>query len=200
MARYGQNHKASTREAIVKKASGMIRTNGLDNTGVAHVMSAVGLTHGGFYAHFAGKEALLEAAMEEAIAPSKARLAMLVKLAAEANEPGLIPERYLSAPRADDVENGCAAAALLSELHRAPMAVREAFRDGAVASAQALALGDDDTGWARYAMLAGALSIIRAMPDAGLKDAVRADVVRAFRQQSLQSEERSSPDSGNRSN
>jgi TetR/AcrR family transcriptional regulator, transcriptional repressor for nem operon len=185
LARYGQDHKASTREAIVKKASGMIRGQGLDNTGVAHVMNAVGLTHGGFYAHFAGKEALLEAAMAEAIAPSKIRLGMLVNLATEANDPGLVPERYLAAPRAADIENGCAAAALSSELHRAPMPVREAFTEGAAASAKALAeLGDGD-GWASYAMLVGALTLIRAVPDETLKDTIRADVVKAFRKLSL---------------
>lgn len=184
MTRYDRKHKAETRESIVKKAAGMIRTNGLDNTGVAHVMNAVGLTHGGFYAHFAGKEALLEAAMTEAIAPSKIRLGMLVKMAGEAGDPGLIPERYLSALRADDIENGCAAAALASELHRAPMAVREAFQRGAAASAQALAtLFDDEynSGWAHYAMLVGALSIIRALPDSAIKDEIRSDVARAFR-------------------
>jgi TetR/AcrR family transcriptional regulator, transcriptional repressor for nem operon len=182
MARYRNTHKAETRGAIVKKASGMIRTNGLDNTGVAHVMNAVGLTHGGFYAHFKGKEALLKAAMEEAIAPSKMRLGMLAKTASEANDPGLIPQRYLSAPRAADVENGCAAAALASELHRAPLAVREAFQDGAAASAKQLSESTDGNGWALYAMLVGALSIIRAVPDGTLQAAIREDVANAFRQ------------------
>jgi TetR/AcrR family transcriptional repressor of nem operon len=182
MARYGQNHKAGTREAIVRKAAGMIRTNGLDNTGVAHVMNAVGLTHGGFYAHFTGKEALLEAAMEEAIAPSKLRLGMLAKLAAEANDPGLIPERYLSAPRAADIENGCAAAALASELHRAPMPVREAFQQGATDSARALAQVTDAGGWALYAMLVGGLSIIRAMPSGELQEEIRSQIEHEFRQ------------------
>jgi TetR/AcrR family transcriptional repressor of nem operon len=182
MARYNRNHKASTREAIVKKAAGMIRTNGLDNTGVAHVMNAVGLTHGGFYAHFAGKEALLEAAMEEAIAPSKMRLGMLVKLADEANDPGLIPERYLSAPRAEDIENGCAAAALASELHRAPAPVREAFQLGAAESARALSSISDAGGWASYAMLVGGLAIIRALPTGTLQEDVRAEIGKAFRQ------------------
>ncbi len=185
MARYGHDHKAGTHAAIVKKASGMIRTQGLANTGVAQVMQAVGLTHGGFYAHFAGKEALLEAAMAEAIAPSKTRLGMLMKLAAEADDPGLIPERYLSAPRAADIAHGCAAAALASELHRAPMPVRQAFQDGATASAAALSHFDDGNGWARYAMLVGALSIIRAIPDEELKEAVRTDVVRAFQHETL---------------
>jgi TetR/AcrR family transcriptional regulator, transcriptional repressor for nem operon len=181
MARYDRNHKASTREAIIAKASGMIRANGLDNTGVAPVMSAVGLTHGGFYAHFAGKDALLEAAMAEAISPSKTRLAMLSTMAAETGDPGLIPQRYLSAPRAADIENGCAAAALASELHRAPMPVREAFQQGAAESAAVLSEGTGGDGWALYAMLVGALSIIRAMPDTDLQDRVRADVGEAFR-------------------
>jgi TetR/AcrR family transcriptional regulator, transcriptional repressor for nem operon len=189
MARYQGNHKAETREAIVKKASGMIRSNGLDNTGVAHVMNAAGLTHGGFYAHFSGKEALLEAAMEEAIAPSKIRLGMLVKMATEAQDPGLIPERYLAASRAADIENGCAAAALASELHRAPMPVRGAFQKGAEASAEALSQVNDGEGWALYAMLVGALSIIRAVPDSDLQEEIRADIVRVFRQAALASVE-----------
>jgi TetR/AcrR family transcriptional regulator, transcriptional repressor for nem operon len=182
MARYQNTHKAETRAAIVKSASSMIRTNGLDNTGVAHVMNAVGLTHGGFYAHFKGKEALLKAAMDDAIAPSKMRLGMLAKAANETNDPGLIPQRYLSAPRAADIENGCAAAALASELHRAPLAVRKAFQDGASASAKALSGSTDGNGWALYAMLVGALSIIRAVPDGALQDNIREDVISAFRQ------------------
>lgn len=184
MARYNSKHKAATHEAIVQKASVMIRKNGLEATGVAHVMNAVGLTHGGFYAHFDGKEALLEAAMTEAIAPSKMRLGMLVKLAAEASDPGLVAERYLSAPRAADIENGCAAAALSSELHRAPTAVRTAFAAGASESAKvlsALVKDADNSGWAAYAMLVGALSIIRAVPDSDLQDIIRTDVIRAFR-------------------
>lgn len=184
MARYDRTHKAATRAAIVKQAAGAIRANGLDNTGVAQVMQAVGLTHGGFYAHFAGKEALLEAALAEAIAPSKTRLTMLAGLARESSDPGLIPERYLAASRAADVANGCAAAALASELHRAPMPVRQAFAVGAGASAEALSeLGPDagKLGWASYAMLVGALAIIRALPDETMRDAVRADVALAFR-------------------
>lgn len=184
MARYDNTHKAATHEAIVEKASGMIRTNGLDGTGVAQVMSAVGLTHGGFYAHFKSKEALLEAATAKAIEPSKVRLGMLAKMASEAGDAGLVPARYLAAPRAADIENGCAAAALVSELHRAPLPVREAFEEGAAAAAAVLkdlAAGEAANGWALYAMLVGALSLIRAVPDAEKQKAIRDDVERAFR-------------------
>lgn len=185
MTRYKSNHKSATREAIVQKASAMIRKNGLDATGVAPVMNAAGLTHGGFYAHFANKDALLEAAMSNAIAPSQLRLAMLKNLATEAGDIGLIAERYLSSPRAADIENGCAAAALSSELHRAPLAVRAAFGDGALASAKVL---DDiipdiaNGGWALYAVLVGALSIIRAVPDPDQQNAVRTGVVNLFQE------------------
>jgi hypothetical protein len=64
------------------------------------------------------------------------------------------------------------------------MAVSEAFQDGAAASAQVLAtLFEDskDIGWALYAMLVGALSIIRAVPDAEIRDKIRHDTERAYR-------------------
>jgi hypothetical protein len=92
-----------------------------------------------------------------------------------------IPERYLAASRAADIENGCAAAALASELHRAPMPVRGAFQKGAEASAEALSQVNAGEGWALYAMLVGALSIIRAVPDSHLHEEIRADIVRVFR-------------------
>lgn len=188
MTRYKGNHKSATREAIVEKASAMIRKNGLDATAVTPVMSAVGLTHGGFYAHFVNKDALLEAAMTNAIAPSHLRLGMLKSLAMESGDVGLIAQRYLSAPRVADIENGCAAAALSSELHRATLAVRTAFGDGALASAKVL---DDinpsieNGGWALYATLVGALSIIRALPDPAQQDAVRIGVINLFQANGL---------------
>jgi TetR/AcrR family transcriptional regulator, transcriptional repressor for nem operon len=183
MARYSQKHKATTREIIVKIAAGMIRTNGLDNTGVASVMNAAGLTHGGFYAHFPAKEQLLTAAMTEAMSPSKTRLSMLVEMAKQAGDAALVPAHYLSTARAADVANGCAAAALSSELHRAPLSVRTAFAHEAMASADVLGGLDENTennGWAHYAMMIGALSLIRALPDQDVQNAIRADVEHAF--------------------
>src|ERR1700732_4357316 len=49
---------AANREKIVNVASTLFRKHGFDGIGVSDIMKAAGLTHGGFYGHFASKEVL----------------------------------------------------------------------------------------------------------------------------------------------
>ena len=63
MARYSTDHKEKTRAAIVDAAAERIRSGGFDALGVASIMAEAGLTHGGFYAHFPSRDALLAAAV-----------------------------------------------------------------------------------------------------------------------------------------
>ena len=53
---------AQHRAAIVEAAARLFRERGLDGVGVAEITRAAGLTHGGFYGHFASKEALAQEA------------------------------------------------------------------------------------------------------------------------------------------
>jgi TetR/AcrR family transcriptional regulator, transcriptional repressor for nem operon len=53
---------AETRKRIVQAAAQAFRCNGIHATGVAEIMSAAGLTPGGFYRHFASKDHLVAAA------------------------------------------------------------------------------------------------------------------------------------------
>ena len=57
--RYSKEHKQETHERIVKKASVRLREKGAHGIGVADLMKEAGLTHGGFYAHFDSREALV---------------------------------------------------------------------------------------------------------------------------------------------
>src|SRR5258708_38759124 len=50
---------AETRQRIVKTASAEFRRNGINGTGLSDLMSAAGLTHGGFYRHFDSKDQLV---------------------------------------------------------------------------------------------------------------------------------------------
>ena len=50
--RYSQDHKAQTHQRIIKEASVSFRRDGIGATGLQPLMKALGLTHGGFYAHF----------------------------------------------------------------------------------------------------------------------------------------------------
>lgn len=61
--RYDREHKAQTRIRVLKEAASVIRRDGVDRVGVAQVMAQAGLTHGGFYAHFASKDDLIAQAI-----------------------------------------------------------------------------------------------------------------------------------------
>jgi TetR/AcrR family transcriptional regulator, transcriptional repressor for nem operon len=52
------SRRTETHQRILEAAGRLFRQNGIDGVGVDAVMKAAGLTHGGFYAHFASKEAL----------------------------------------------------------------------------------------------------------------------------------------------
>ena len=62
----GGSKKEQTRERILRAAARAIRKHGYEGVGVADVMKEAGLTHGGFYAHFASRDALLAQAAEQA--------------------------------------------------------------------------------------------------------------------------------------
>ena len=63
MVRYAADHKAKTHAAIVEAAALRIAAGGFEAAGVASIMAEAGLTHGGFYAHFKSRDALLAAAV-----------------------------------------------------------------------------------------------------------------------------------------
>ena len=123
--RYPKGHVDSTRERIVKTASKRFRKDGIEGAGIADLMKAAGLTHGGFYFHFASKEDLVREAMNEAFDQTNA----LNEWRAQNGESGLqaIVRGYLQPNRCNRPENGCAAAALISEIARHPVSTRRAF-------------------------------------------------------------------------
>ncbi|AUB74766.1 TetR family transcriptional regulator [Pseudomonas sp. Lz4W] len=64
--RYSPGHKAQTHKRIIKEASGLFRRDGIGATGLQPLMKSLGLTHGGFYAHFSSKNELVEKALQHA--------------------------------------------------------------------------------------------------------------------------------------
>lgn len=122
------NRKALTHERILDTASRAIRRAGFQGVGVADIMKEAGLTHGGFYAHFASRDALLAEALVHAGQQSAERVSK-GNAAREAN--GASPframvEGYLSDRHLSGTENGCAVAALASEMPRQSPEVRAA--------------------------------------------------------------------------
>jgi TetR/AcrR family transcriptional repressor of nem operon len=117
---------AENRRRIVETAGRLFRENGYDGIGVADIMKHAGLTHGGFYGHFASKDDLAVEASAQALA-SKA--GVWDAAPGDAAQPALARflTSYLSAKHRDDPGNGCALAALGADAAREPEAVRGAF-------------------------------------------------------------------------
>lgn len=171
--RYDAEHKQRTRTKVLQAAAKAIRADGPHRVGVAGVMADAGLTHGGFYAHFASKDELVAAAIGHMFEESDARMRHETEgLDAAAGLAAYI-DFYLSEAHRDMRGAGCPMAALASDLPRLPDAAREQFADGVQRATMRLdaklaSLGHPDAeALARSAVaeLIGALSLARAEPD-----------------------------------
>src|SRR3954469_9493378 len=110
--------KDVTHERIVEAAARAIRRSGYDGTGVAEIMKEAGLTHGGFYAHFASREAMLAEAAEHARAEAIAFSSRVAATAPPKQGLRAMASAYLSQEHLESAEMGCAVAALGSEMSR----------------------------------------------------------------------------------
>src|ERR1700675_5091971 len=97
---------AENRERIVQVAAKLFRERGFDGIGVADLMKAAGLTHGGFYGHFESKEDLMAQACEHATARSKTLFGKLAERVPD-DALGEIARAYLSPRHRDDPGAGC---------------------------------------------------------------------------------------------
>ena len=121
--RYEKGHKEITRRRIIETAAARFRKDGIEGVGVADLMAEAGLTHGGFYSHFASKEDLVRAAIEEASGDSAQNFDRRVQ------EGGLEAwiRGYLRTGHRDHPEKGCIVATLATELARHPGSTRKGF-------------------------------------------------------------------------
>ncbi|MDX3968599.1 MAG: TetR/AcrR family transcriptional regulator [Bradyrhizobium sp.] len=125
--RYSREHKQETHDRIVKKASVRLREKGAHGIGVADLMKEAGLTHGGFYAHFDSREALVIEAFGYAMDRSMEHWRKLTGEAAPEKRLALIAESYLSTLHRDNPGHGCSIPALGAEIARESPKTRKAF-------------------------------------------------------------------------
>ncbi|MDB5576006.1 MAG: TetR/AcrR family transcriptional regulator [Bradyrhizobium sp.] len=125
--RYSREHKLETHTRIVKKASVRLREKGAHGIGVADLMKDAGLTHGGFYAHFDSREALVIEAFAYAMDRSTERWRKLAETIPPEKRMATIVETYLTPLHRDDPGHGCAVTALGAEIARESPKTRKAF-------------------------------------------------------------------------
>ena len=118
--------KEETRERILRAAARAIRKHGYEGVGVADVMKEAGLTHGGFYAHFESRDALLAAAVDQEGVESTEHLTRAIAAAKPGQELTALVDAYLSDGHVAAPEQGCAVAAAGTEVPRQEAQVRRA--------------------------------------------------------------------------
>ena len=125
--RYSREHKQETHDRIVKKASVRLREKGAHGIGVADLMKEAGLTHGGFYAHFDSREALVIEAFAYAMDRSLAHWRKVTGETTADKRLATIIDGYLSPTHRDDPGHGCAITSLGPEIARESPRTRKAF-------------------------------------------------------------------------
>lgn len=111
--RYTEDHKAQTHQRIIKEAAARFRRDGIGATGLQPLMQALGLTHGGFYAHFKSKDELVEKALQEAAAELDVHCDMLF---AQDRPLQAFIDSYLSEWHLTSPAEGCPLPTMSSEL------------------------------------------------------------------------------------
>jgi TetR/AcrR family transcriptional repressor of nem operon len=143
----------------------------------------VGLTHGGFYAHFRSKDDLVRAAIAEAHARSQETWIKELKAAKERGEDSLeaIVRRYLRPAHRDRPEAGCSVAALAQEVARNDRQSREVMAQAAddmaaiIASELPASMPEEKaraTAYSIFALLIGTLQLARVTTDKTLSEAI----------------------------
>jgi TetR/AcrR family transcriptional regulator, transcriptional repressor for nem operon len=164
-----------TRRRIVAAAADEVRRKGLAGANMGEVMSAVGLTHGGFYRHFPSREQLFAEGLAQAMAASESIMAERVVKGGTARA----IESYLSALHRDEPVPRCPYAALGSELTRDSELKSRAWR-GVSAQIEVLAqsIGGSDEARDRatvlFALMMGALTLSRLAGDKATADRILA--------------------------
>jgi TetR/AcrR family transcriptional regulator, transcriptional repressor for nem operon len=127
--RVSREKAAEHRDRIIDAAGALFRAKGFGGIGVADIMKAADLTHGGFYGHFASKDDLVGEASRRIMARAAANWTKLVEAAPD-NPYAALLEHYLSPRHRDDPGKGCAFAALGNDAARSGKIVRKAFAEG----------------------------------------------------------------------
>ncbi|GAB7533008.1 TetR/AcrR family transcriptional regulator [Pseudomonas sp. 3A(2025)] len=182
--RYTQNHKSQTHQKIVKEASVRFRRDGIGATGLQPLMKALGLTHGGFYAHFKSKDDLIEQALNCAVDEMRQRVDALQTADNPLHD---FIDLYLSAKHRDSPEQGCPLPTLCAELGQREqpsaltdeaLALRLAFIEqqlqGPDTSARSLMM---------FSTLIGALVLARSVQDPQLSEHILQTAAASLKQE-----------------
>lgn len=163
------------RRNVIETSSRLFREMGYDGVGVATLMQAAGLTHGGFYKQFKSKDDLIAQATRVALDQSRDRLEALNSAEHGGTFESLV-RTYLSDAHRDGLAQGCALAALSGDAARHGPDVQSVVTQGVQEYVDVLrariGAPSDDAGrvaaLATVSTLVGALVLSRAVGEGDL--------------------------------
>ncbi|HEV8714488.1 MAG TPA: TetR family transcriptional regulator [Candidatus Binatia bacterium] len=178
--RVSKEKAAQNRQNILTAAARLFREQGVSATGVDAITKDASLTHGAVYSQFGSKEAIAAEAIRLALRGSGCLWQRLVERKGAKQAFPAIVAAYLSRDHRDSPGQGCAVAALGSEIARQSQSVRDAFTEELKAGLAFLAAvmpGEDSSGRyedaiAAFAGMVGALILARAVNDEPLSDRI----------------------------
>ena len=184
--RYVKGHGLHTRSRIVEEASYGLRQRGADGLSVVDLMKLAGLTHGGFYAHFESREALVVEAFVLAMDRTIAHWLDLAEELPPEERFDAFVQGYLSSSHRNDRAHGCALPALGADIARSSPKARRTFgrKFGEMIDMVAQMLPKMSPEEARHAAtsalatMMGAIVLARAVGDKNMSD----DILAAGRQ------------------
>ena len=180
--RITKQRAAENRARVVDQAARLFREKGFDRVGVAELMAAAGMTHGGFYNHFGSKDDVEAAACAAVFEKSIARIGAIAEEAdpkARARGFADYSARYVSPAARDSSSAGCPMVAFAGDMSRQSDDVRAAYAKGLAAYLDAFARASDlprEEAIRAFAGLVGALTLARsvAASDPKLSDEILA--------------------------
>lgn len=177
---FSQAEKAENHERILDLAARQIRAEGIGSISVAKLMQDAGLTHGGFYGHFASRDELIAEATERAFSAARESAAAVPRRGGEEALTTFV-KSYLSRSHRDAPAEGCAFSALAGELRHAAPELRHILTEHLDEALDRLAgdlgvVGDRRKAIWLLATLTGAINLSRAVDDPALADEILREV------------------------
>src|SRR5258708_157091 len=120
------------RERVLAAAERLFRQKGVDAVGLAELMKEAGFTQGGFYNHFASKEALVSEVIGKAVDEGRQQLGAGFAQSRRigADPPTRQIKWYLVAGRGDDIERGCGIGGFAGEIPHLSKAAQASYAEG----------------------------------------------------------------------
>ena len=178
---YSPDHKKRTRQRILKTAARLFNQKGFSEASIEEIMKAAGLSHGGFYRHFKGKDELYAEAVRNFLHPDvqepwqKPRAGLCDPKVSFAR---FVVDAYLSREHLDDLDGSCPLIGIPSDVARSSQAVKAAYRDVAQSMIRLFETNLDgprthEQALVLTALCVGGMVLARGLDDEDLADDIR---------------------------